>query len=112
MLFTLCNTEEIPDPGSMGFEIKLGEFEASLFVVHREAQFHAFNNSCPHTGVNLEWQENVFLDMENTYIQCSMHDALFEITTGKCVSGPCTGDSLVPVKLTIRNSKILAELPV
>jgi len=97
----LCNSDEIEDPGSRGFEIKHGRNQLSLFVVHRDDVFTAFINRCPHTGVNLEWQEDRFLDMDNRYIQCATHDALFETDSGLCIAGPCVGQSLQPVSIEI-----------
>ena len=110
MTIPLCQTDEISDPGSKSFEIKQGRETLSLFVVHKDGNFSAYINSCPHTGVNLDWQEDQFLDMDNMFIQCSTHDALFEIDTGLCVAGPCVGDSLQPIALDIHDGQILALL--
>ena len=110
MTIPLCQTDEISDPGSRSFEIKQGRKTISLFVVHKDGNFSAYINSCPHTGINLEWQENQFLDMDNMFIQCSTHDALFEIDSGVCVAGPCVGDSLQPIELEIDNGQISALL--
>ncbi len=106
----LCKTEDIADPGSRAFEIGEGHQQKSLFVVHKDGQFTAYLNRCPHTGVNLDWQEHQFLNMDNLYIQCSTHDALFEIDSGKCIAGPCVGDALDPVKLMIRDGIISVNL--
>ena len=110
MIVPLCKTDDIADPGSRSFEIGEGRKSISLFVVHKDGIFNAYINSCPHTGVNLEWKEDQFLDMDNVFIQCSTHDALFEVGTGECVSGPCVGDSLTPVELIIENGQISARL--
>ncbi len=110
MIFSLCNTADIDDPGSKAFEVNQGRKTMSLFVVHKDGAFKAYINSCPHTGANLEWQEDQFLDMDNMFIQCSTHDALFEIDSGQCIAGPCIGDSLQPVELVIDNGQISAEL--
>lgn len=97
----LCHSNEIEDPGSRGFEIRHGRKRLSLFVVHRDGMFTAFINSCPHTGVNLEWQQDRFLDMDNFYIQCASHDALFETGSGLCIAGPCVGQSLQALAVEI-----------
>ena len=110
MIISLCETNEIQDPGSRGFEIEQNGENINLFVVHKDGEFFGFINSCPHTGVNLDWQENQFLDLESTFIQCSTHDALFEISSGECISGPCIGDALSPVILTITNNTLFATL--
>jgi nitrite reductase/ring-hydroxylating ferredoxin subunit len=102
----LCKRNEIEDPGSRGFEIKHGRKHISLFVVHRDGVYSAFINSCPHTGVNLEWQEDRFLDLDNTYIQCATHDALFETDSGLCIAGPCVGQSLQAVAIEIIDDEI------
>ena len=106
----LCRTDEISDPGSKSFEIKQGRKTISLFVVHKDGMFRAYINSCPHTGANLDWQEDQFLDMDNMFIQCSTHDALFEIDTGACIAGPCIGDHLDPIELVIEDGQISAKL--
>ena len=79
-------------------------------MVHRDSRFTAFINSCPHTGVNLEWQEDTFLDLDKSFIQCSTHDALFDITSGECIFGPCVGDYLIPIQLSITDSMICVDL--
>ena len=109
LIIPLCQTHEISDPGSKAFEIKLGGKNTALFVVHKDGAFNAYINSCPHTGANLEWQEDQFLDLDNMYIQCSTHDALFEIESGKCIAGPCVGDSLQTVELLIEDGQISAQ---
>jgi nitrite reductase/ring-hydroxylating ferredoxin subunit len=106
----LCTVSDIEDPGSRGFEVGSGRRVRELFVVHRDGEYHGYINSCPHTGVNLEWQEDRFLDMDKSFIQCSTHDALFEIDTGLCIAGPCVGDRLTPVELVIEDSRIYALL--
>ena len=108
MSITLCQTDEIPDPGSKSFEIDINGIASDIFIVHKDWVFTAFINTCPHTGVNLDWQEDQFLDMDNTYIQCATHDALFEITSGECVSGPCVGEYLTPVELVVSNNMLSA----
>jgi nitrite reductase/ring-hydroxylating ferredoxin subunit len=73
----------------MGFAIAQGPQARQVFVVRRGENIHAYENRCPHTGVNLDWQPNQFLDITNTLIQCSTHGAQFRIEDGLCVYGPC-----------------------
>ena len=110
MLISLCPVSEITDPGSKGFQLEHGDASTEIFVVHKDARFYGFINSCPHTGATLEWLEDQFLDMDNAFIQCSTHDALFEIDSGLCVAGPCVDDHLAPVIILIENGMLLAEL--
>ena len=94
---------DLPDHGSQGFTLN-GE---PYFVVLKDGQAYAYKNSCPHLGVELEWEEDKFLDFEGVLIQCATHGALFVIETGKCVSGPCLGQSLEPVASRVENGLLI-----
>jgi nitrite reductase/ring-hydroxylating ferredoxin subunit len=114
LAITLCYIDEIGDPGSKGFQIKSGEQTTNIFVVHKNGAFHGYLNSCPHTGATLDWQEDKFLDMDNAFIQCSTHDALFDIKTGRCFAGPCVGDHLTAIDIFIdtkvKNGALMVDL--
>jgi nitrite reductase/ring-hydroxylating ferredoxin subunit len=102
----ICTTSEIPEGESRGFEHN----GTAFFIVHHHGQFHAYINSCPHRGIELNWVENQFLDIEGQLIQCATHGALFLINNGKCVAGPCQGQSLRPLMIKIINEQLwLAE---
>lgn len=81
-----------------------------IFIVHKDGEFFAYYNQCPHTGATLEWQEDQFLDMDNALIQCATHDALFMIDSGECIAGPCAGDSLEPLPLIIKSDQIHLDI--
>ncbi|VAW63808.1 hypothetical protein MNBD_GAMMA09-1110 [hydrothermal vent metagenome] len=95
----LCHNNEIPDPGSKGICLKQGSNERLLFLVKKQGQVYAYENKCPHAGINLEWQEDDFLDNELEHIQCTVHGALFQIETGNCLGGPCNGAGLTSVAI-------------
>jgi nitrite reductase/ring-hydroxylating ferredoxin subunit len=104
--YILCKTDDITDPGSKGFELTIGRSRQSIFVIHKNSEFRAYYNQCPHTGASLEWQEDRFLDLDGALIQCATHDALFEIDTGMCIAGPCVGKSLQPLPVFIKANEI------
>ncbi|HED32724.1 MAG TPA: Rieske (2Fe-2S) protein [Gammaproteobacteria bacterium] len=97
----LCHSNDISDPGAKGLSLKQGRRERLLFIVKKEQQLYAYENSCPHAGINLEWQDDDFLDNEKKHIQCSVHGALFNIETGNCMGGPCNGAGLTPASIEI-----------
>jgi nitrite reductase/ring-hydroxylating ferredoxin subunit len=99
---TLCHLNDLEEGKSLGFASHLGP----VFAVKRDGIVYVYQNECPHLHVNLEHQTDQFLDDEGALIQCSVHGALFEIETGACLSGPCQGDSLTPVKYQIRQGNI------
>lgn len=106
----LCKTSDIEDPGSKGFELKIRHKLQSVFVVHKDGEFYAYYNHCPHTGASLEWQEDQFLDIDKALIQCATHDALFTIDSGECIFGPCTGESLQALPLSIKGDEVHLDI--
>lgn len=102
----ICSTDKLSDPGSYGFEIDFKGEAVEGFVVQYDGQFFAYRNSCPHTGSPLDWVEHQFLDADGTLIQCAVHDARFHIDTGECVLGPCPGESLSKLEISVENNKI------
>ena len=105
-MHTLCSINDIPEGSSKGFIVK----KLNLFVVHKDDQFYAYINSCPHRGIPLEWQEDQFLDYEGNLIQCATHGALFLIDSGDCVSGPCTGQSLIKLDCQVISDQVMVDI--
>lgn len=93
----LCRHGELGEGQSRGFSLGPQEVGANIFAVMKGGEVYAYKNVCPHRGINLEWQEDQFLDPDGALIQCASHGALFEIETGECIAGPCAGDALTPV---------------
>lgn len=103
----LCKLGDIDDPGSRGFSIETGRGTLELFVIKTYGKVVAYRNSCPHTGVSLDWMPHRFLDLDQTFIICGTHGALFQIDNGLCVSGPCLGQKLVPVAIKTVNEEVI-----
>lgn len=88
-----------------------GDFEGqSYFAVKKDNRLFAYRNHCPHLGISLEFKKNAFLNSDGSLIQCSMHGALFTIDEGYCLSGPCSGQSLEPVVLEIKENEVWLKL--
>jgi nitrite reductase/ring-hydroxylating ferredoxin subunit len=105
-LFEICTLEDLPDPGSRGFEVDGIEG----FVVRHGDALHAYVDRCPHTGVPLAWSPNSYLDADDGLVQCAMHGALFLPDTGECVHGPCVGGFLTPLPLLLDAGRVLLRL--
>jgi nitrite reductase/ring-hydroxylating ferredoxin subunit len=106
----LCKTTDIKESDCKSFEVKIKHKTQSIFVVHKNGEFFAYYNRCPHTGASLDWQEHQFLDMDKALIQCATHDALFIIDSGECISGPCVGDFLQALPLLIKDGAIYLDI--
>ena len=106
----LAAADAIPPGQCRGFSVAAGEQTLELFVVNHQGRLYAFENRCPHTGVNLNWQPDQFLDYENAFIQCTMHGAKFRVDDGLCLRGPCQGMSLQTLSLHVHDGRIWLEM--
>jgi nitrite reductase/ring-hydroxylating ferredoxin subunit len=110
---TLCALADIPDPGSKSVVLEHCAPALELFVVRNNGAVYVYENSCPHTGVPLDWMPDQFLDLDKSHIQCATHGALFRIDDGYCIAGPCSGDRLraLPARIEQGNVVLLMGCP-
>ncbi len=103
----LCARNDIPEQDARGFDLpqKTGATSA-LLAVKKSGKIFIYRNVCPHVGTRLEWQEHQFLDYDRQFIHCANHGALFEISTGQCIAGPCNGDKLEPIPFKLEDEQI------
>lgn len=110
MIKTLCRVDDIEEPGAKGFEFEEAGSKYNLFVVRKDDELRAYKNSCPHTNAPLEWMPDQFLDMDNSFIMCAIHGALFRVDDGYCLRGPCAGMSLQALPLTVSDGEIQVDI--
>lgn len=101
----LCRLEDIPDGEGRSFDVDGGD--EGIFVVRRADRAYGYVNSCPHTDAPLDWVENQFMSLDKSHILCATHAAEFRIEDGYCVLGPCRGQSLAPVALSVRDGEVV-----
>ena len=107
----LCSLADLDATGAKG--ITLGEWpKAREFVVVRDgAAIRAYKNRCPHNSGTLETVPDRFLDAERENLVCSTHGARFRIADGHCISGPCRGEGLVEVAITVVDGEVRLAAP-
>lgn len=101
----LCRLTDLADTGCRGFADV--DAEHGVFVVRQDDAVYGYRNRCPHTGAPLEWQPNHFLDIDGRFIQCALHGALFRVSDGLCLRGPCAGRSLQPVDARVEQGLVV-----
>lgn len=109
--YVVCDLEEIPNRGAKAFQLlRVGEDGNpkawSIVIVRWGKQVFGYINVCPHQGVNLDWEKNQFMDPNGPRLMCGKHGALFDIGSGQCVKGPCTGERLEPIQVAILDGEI------
>ena len=107
---TLCRWEALPEGAARGFD-PLGRGRDTVFVVRKGGALHGYLDLCPHYGdTRLPWRKDAYLDAAGEAIVCSAHGARFDIASGRCVLGPCLGESLTPVPLELDDGEVLAAI--
>lgn len=102
----ICDYKSLAELACREFTVENGSFTNDAFLVYFKQRSYAYENSCPHTGVNLNWQDEQFFSFDGLYLQCSLHGALFEPDTGLCVRGPCQGAKLKAINVIIENNVV------
>lgn len=102
----LCSVNELSENTARGFSADETGADIDVFLVCQQGQVFGYVNSCPHTGAPLDWQPNQFLSLDKDAIQCSLHGARFGIQDGACLGGPCSGDGLSPIRISIEDQKV------
>lgn len=109
--YAICGLNDIPIRKAKGFYLMRIDEDGTkwpwpIVVIRWGRQVFGYVNTCPHHGVNLDWERNQFLDPNGTRLMCGKHGALFDLATGLCVEGPCQGRSLTPVTLSILDDDV------
>ena len=105
----ICEIKDLQELSCKEFKVKNNESEVEAFLIYFNKRCYTYENSCPHTGVNLNWQKEQFFSLDGLYLQCSLHGALFEPNTGLCVRGPCKGSCLKKTDFVIDNGVVYSE---
>jgi len=105
----LLETKDLSYGESRGVRIASEAGGHEAFVVRQGEDLFAYVNRCPHTGAPLDWSPDQFLNADGSYIICAMHGALFEIRSGRCVSGPCVNQMLEPLPVKVEGGRLLLQ---
>ena len=103
----LCRLADLDATGCREFRLGGGGFPMRGFVVRAGAQVCAYVNRCAHMTYPLNYLPDRFLSHDGSMIQCYVHGAIFEKSTGYCVAGPCSGMSLAPVPIRVDGDCVL-----
>jgi len=103
----ICRLDELADPGARSFTAGAGDWPLQGFVVRSGSSVYAYLNRCPHRGHALNWHPEEFLTPDERLIICASHGAVFEISSGACVGGPCRGIGLTSLDVIVERGHVL-----
>ena len=106
MYINVAKLSDIEEGSATNAAIELADGHRHLILTRKADEVNVFLNSCPHTGVRLDWKVGVFLTVDKAHLQCSTHGALFELDSGFCVAGPCINQCLVKLQTKVYDQAI------
>ena len=106
MYINVAKLSNIEEGSATNIVIELADGYRHLILTRKADEVNVFLNSCPHTGVRLDWKVGVFLTVDKAHLQCSTHGALFELDSGFCVAGPCINQCLVKLQTKVYDQAI------
>jgi len=109
--YAICSVADIPNRRCKGFNLVRLEPDGTerafnIMIVRWDRKLYGYVNTCPHQGVNLDWEPNQFLDANGTHLICGKHGARFAVDTGECIDGHCLGERLEPLRLSVLDGDI------
>ncbi|MGY3229237.1 nitrite reductase/ring-hydroxylating ferredoxin subunit [Luteibacter sp. HA06] len=102
---SLCLLADIPDGNAIEVEALVDSEIESLMVYRQGDEARAYFNVCPHAGRRLDYAPGRFLVRNGTII-CAAHGATFTADSGDCTAGPCRGDRLRAVPVTVLDGAV------
>ncbi|MFQ1701499.1 Rieske (2Fe-2S) protein [Loktanella agnita] len=106
----LCTLDDIPDGGSKG-ALPGSRGRDQVLLVRQGGRVYGYVNNCPHYDrAPLGWKKDEFLNGAKDRIMCSAHGALFRIEDGTCEIGPCLGQALIPIRITVEGGQVFGEI--
>ncbi|MFC3550896.1 Rieske (2Fe-2S) protein [Lysobacter cavernae] len=102
----LLALERLPDGAFAEVEAVIDGDAESLLLYRDGDHVRAWLNICPHAGRRLDWAPGQFLKSKDGLLVCAAHGASFELRGGECVAGPCRGEALRAVEVTVRDGAV------
>jgi nitrite reductase/ring-hydroxylating ferredoxin subunit len=83
------------DPDELGYRREV------IVLLDERGEPRAYLNRCAHIPIPIDAGSRDFFDRDRTHLRCNTHGALYRLSDGFCIAGPCIGRSLLalPVRL-------------
>ncbi len=99
----IAASAELADGGpGVRFTVEHDGRAIEAFAIRHHGAVHAYLNVCAHQVVELDWVPGAFFTADRLHLICSLHGALYEPDTGRCVAGPCHGAALAKLEVSER----------
>jgi nitrite reductase/ring-hydroxylating ferredoxin subunit len=107
----LATLEELRRARTIKFKYADDGIEREGFLVYFHDQVSAYENSCRHIPITLDYGDNRFFTRDGKHLVCQTHGATYEPLTGFCVAGPCAGATLKKLLIAVENNSVFLLVP-
>jgi nitrite reductase/ring-hydroxylating ferredoxin subunit len=104
----LARLDGLPDPGAIVVRVNVDDLWGAVILTRRGETISAFRNKCPHAGYPLQRGDGRVVVQEGRFIVCAAHGASYVLDSGACAGGPCNGDALERIAVTVRDGAVYA----
>jgi nitrite reductase/ring-hydroxylating ferredoxin subunit len=80
--------------------VRVGPAMNSVLLGRVGGAWKAYANVCRHRALPLDIGVASPMSDDGEYLLCNQHGALYRLDDGKCIVGPCVGESLTAVEVT------------
>ncbi len=101
--------DQIADRAARSFVVQLRAGRFHGFIVRQGDSVRGYVDRCPHMHLPLAQVLDDYLSPSGELIACSWHGALFVIDDGRCVGGPCAGQSLTPWPVAVSDGALVTR---
>jgi nitrite reductase/ring-hydroxylating ferredoxin subunit len=109
--FIAVPKKSIPENSAKPFKMKVRGRMFQGLVVREKGKYYAYQNLCQHLPIALDLNDGNFYTHDKKYLQCHLHGAMYEITSGRCIAGPCEGATLNVLELSEDETHVIVKIP-
>jgi len=95
----IATVDEVKEGQTIKFSFNREEKPQEGFIGRFKGKIFAYENTCRHIPITLDYGDNRFFDTKGQSIMCQTHGAVYEPDTGLCTRGPCAGASLYSLEV-------------
>jgi nitrite reductase/ring-hydroxylating ferredoxin subunit len=95
----IAAAEKIEEGKTITFSFTRDDRPQEGFVGRFKGKLFAYENTCRHIPLTLDYGDNRFFDSKGETLICQTHGAVYEPDTGLCTRGPCAGASLFALEI-------------
>jgi len=97
----IASETDLQEGQTLKFRFRRGSESVEGFLARFEGKIVAYENLCRHLPLTLDYEDNRFFDRKGEFLICQAHGAMYHPANGRCIVGPCGGESLYPIEISL-----------